>query len=213
MIPSQAPQPRPLPELGELDVIVIGGSAGAFQVLSRLMPSLPDTLPVVIVVHLPSGRPSPLASVLGVSSGRQTAEALDKAPLIPGLIHFAPPDYHLLLEADKSFALSVDPPVHFSRPSIDVLFESAAQAFGNRVMGVVLTGANEDGAQGLKAIHEAGGFCVVQRPDTAEAESMPLAAIDSASPDRVLSIEEMELLFQQLAVTPVRRREPGGSNA
>jgi two-component system chemotaxis response regulator CheB len=213
MIPTPTRQPRPLPDLREIDVIVIGGSAGSFQVLNRLLPSLPRSVPAVVVVHVPPGRVSPLAEVLGASSGRSTVEAMDKAPLNPGVIHFAPPDYHLLLEADKSFALSVDPPVHFSRPAIDVLFESAVDAFGARVLGVVLTGANEDGAAGLKAIHEAGGYCIVQRPDTAEAPSMPLAAIHMAAPDRVLSIEEMVALFQQLEVPLARGGDPGGSHA
>lgn len=207
------PQPRPLPDLRELDVIVIGGSAGSFQVLTQLMPSLPTAVPVVVVVHLPADRDTPLAEVLGESTGRPTLEAMDKAPLTPGVIHFAPPGYHLLLESEKTFALSVDPPVHFSRPSIDVLFESAAEAFGERVLGVVLTGANEDGAQGLWAIRGAGGFCIVQRPDTAEAPFMPKAAIQAATPDRILSIGEMEAFFQQLAVGPAQGTGAGGTHA
>lgn len=210
MNPIMPTRVRPLPVPADLDVIVIGGSAGAFQALTTLLPALPRHVPVVIVVHVPADRPSPIAEVLGATCDRQTAEAMDKAPLIPGVIHFAPPGYHLLLESDKSFALSVDPPVHFSRPAIDVLFESAVDAFGGRVLGAILTGANEDGAAGLKAVHEAGGFCIVQRPETAEATAMPEAAIAATTPDRILTIEEMVTLFQQLAVPGTPRMSSSG---
>lgn len=207
MTPAPFTLPRRLPSLADLEVIVIGASAGAFHALTKLLPALPEALPVVVVVHIPADRPSALAEVLGASSARETAEVEDKTPLVPGTIHFAPPGYHLLLESDGTFALSVDPPVHFSRPSVDVLFESAADAFGARVMGVVLTGANEDGAQGLKAIRDAGGYCLVQRPDTAEAPTMPEAAIQAAAPDQILTLDEMVTLFERLGRSAVSRDE------
>lgn len=190
----EASSRRP-PALSDLSAVVIGASAGAFQALAKVLPTIPSSLPVVVVVHVPADRPSALAQVLASATGRQTLEAEDKMPMQPGVIHFAPPGYHLLLESDGTFALSVDAPVHFSRPSVDVLFESAAEAFGRRLLGVILTGANDDGAQGLRAIHQAGGYSVVQRPDTAEASAMPSAAIRAEPPDWVLTLEEMVDLF------------------
>ena len=128
--------------------IAIGASAGALDALSIILPTLPPEfpIPVLVVVHLPADKESLLASLLNAKCQIEVREATDKEPIKCGTIYFAPPDYHLLVEAEQSLSLSADEPVNFSRPSIDVLFESAADAYGSHLVGVILTGANNDGA-------------------------------------------------------------------
>ncbi len=172
----------PLPALpSPIEAIVIGASAGAIDALGELLPLLPSTAPwpVVIVVHLPPNRPSLLASLFARKCELTVREAEDKLPATPG-IWFAPPDYHLLVESERTFALSIDPPMNHSRPSVDVLFETAADAYGAGLVAIVLTGANSDGANGAKAVREAGGFVIVQDPKTAPSTMMPEHAIARA---------------------------------
>jgi two-component system chemotaxis response regulator CheB len=181
-------------------LVAIGASAGAVEalgvVLCGLVPSF--GVPVVIVVHIPATTPSLLPSLFSDKCRIRALEAEDKQPLAPGLAYFAPPDYHLLVESAGVLSLSLDGPVNYSRPSIDVLFESAAAAFGESVLGVLLTGANGDGARGLHAIHLAGGYTVVQDPETALARAMPEAALKLFAPDRVLDLEGIAQLLSQL---------------
>jgi len=160
-------------------VVVMGASAGALETLSLILPDLAAafTLPIVIVVHLPPQRDSMLAELLAVKCRVKVVEAEDKEALKPGTVYIAPPDYHVLMETDMSISLSIEEEVLFSRPSINVLFESAADALGDAVIGVVLSGANEDGAQGLQAIAESGGTVIVQAPETASSSTMPRAAL------------------------------------
>lgn len=171
--------------------VVLGASAGAIQALLHVLPALPADypLPVLIVVHIPSGRRSELTTLFASKCRLAVVEGEDKAPILPGTIVFAPPDYHMLVETDGTIALSRDEPVFFSRPSIDVLFESAADAYGSALVGVVLTGANEDGAQGLRAVAEAGGLAYVQDPATAYARAMPEAALGACPRARRLSLD------------------------
>ena len=161
-------------------VIVIGGSAGGLEALLAILSTLPatHTTPIVVVLHLAPNAPSLLPALLERATSLRVIEIEDKQPLIPRTIHVAPANYHVLLERDATLALSVDRPVNFSRPSIDVSFESAAQAFGPAVIGILLSGANDDGAQGLWQIAEAGGLAVVQDPVTARQPAMPRAAIE-----------------------------------
>jgi two-component system chemotaxis response regulator CheB len=163
--------------------VVIGASAGAIQALSAILPALPADypLPILIVVHIPADRSNILAPLFQAKCQIPSHEAEDKEPILPGAIYFAPPDYHMLVEAEGTISLSADEPVLHSRPSIDVLFESAAYAFGPALIGIILTGANEDGAQGLKAIEEAGGIALVEDPSTAYADAMPRAALKACS--------------------------------
>jgi len=179
--------PRPI------DAVVLGGSAGALDALAVLVAALPAdcALSVAIVVHLPATRPSRLAAVLAARCVLPVREIEDKDPVVPGVVHVAPPDYHALIERDRTFALSSDDPVHFSRPAIDVLFESAVEAYGERLAGVVLSGANADGARGLAAIERAGGVCLVQDPDTAPVRDMPVAALAAARGARALPVGEI----------------------
>lgn len=166
--------------------IVIGGSAGAVQALLRLLPALPADypLPVAIVIHVPPDRENALVPLFQSKCQVEVKEAEDKEPMRPGVVYFAPSDYHLLIEADGALSLSADELVNLSRPSIDVLFDSAADAFGPALTAVVLTGANHDGAAGLKSVVDAGGVAVVEDPDGAYATAMPTAAL-AACPDAI----------------------------
>jgi two-component system chemotaxis response regulator CheB len=189
---------RPLPR--SLGLAVIGASAGAVEALSVVLPALSSSypLPIVIVVHLPATTPSLLPALFTEKCAIGATEAQDKQPLLPGLAYFAPPDYHLLVEPSRVLSLNADEPVHFSRPSIDVLFESAAASLGPEVLGILLTGANSDGASGLRAIQRAGGYAVVQDPATAQSSAMPEAALRLFRPDRVLALPQIADLLAEL---------------
>ena len=168
--------------------IVIGGSSGALDALGVILPALPRGLhvPLAIVLHVPPSKPNGLVDLFRATLALSVKEAEDKEPLAPGTVYFACPSYHLLVERGGYFSLSVDDPVHFSRPSIDVLFESAAEAYGQALAGVLLSGANEDGAHGLHRILASGGTTVVQDPGTALARQMPDSALRDGSPHHVL---------------------------
>lgn len=186
---------------GRIDAVVIGASAGGVEALTALLPTLPAGLRAsfFIVLHLPRERPSVLVEIFEPRCGLRVEEADDKTPVQPGTIYFAPPDYHLLLDKGPQLALSADEPVHFSRPSVDVLFESAADVYRERLLGIILTGANEDGAAGLAAVHRAGGLTVVQDPQTAQASLMVVSALKRTAPDFVLSLEQIAALLGTLA--------------
>lgn len=190
---------------GPIEAIVIGGSAGAVGALKAILPGAPGDLPVLVVVHVPANRTNHLVEALQPGVERTLKVAEDKEALAPGTIYFAPAGYHLLVEVDRSCALSVDEPVHHSRPSIDVLFESAAEVFRERLLGMVLTGASADGAAGLAAIGRAGGVTAVQEPGTAEVATMPEAAIATRAPDHVLGPEELRELLRSVGATNGRR--------
>jgi two-component system chemotaxis response regulator CheB len=168
--------------MADVDVIVIGGSAGSLEALIALVPALPGDLaiPIAVALHLAPDQPSLVPELLARVTALDVHEAEDKEPLRGATILIAPPGYHLMLAAGRTVTLSVDEPVNFSRPSIDVLFESAVDAFGGAVAGVILSGANDDGAAGLARIHAAGGVAVVQDPLTAPYGFMPDAALQRA---------------------------------
>lgn len=170
----------------------MGASAGAVEALSAVLPGLPADFPVplLVVVHQPNDKASLLVELFSAKCRLRVGEAEDKEPMERG-VYFAPPGYHLLLEKDKTLALSCDEPVLYSRPSIDVLFESAADALGPKVLGVILTGANSDGAEGLSAIHKAGGCALVQSPETAQVPAMPAAALEACPQARALTLEQI----------------------
>lgn len=176
------------------DAVVIGASAGGVETLLQLLPALDprSRAAFMIVLHLPRQRPSLLTEVFAPRCALPVVEAEDKAPIERGTVYFAPPDYHLLLDPGPSLALSVDDPVLYSRPSIDVLFQSAADLYGERVLGIVLTGASEDGARGLAAIAGAGGGTIVQNPTEAAAPTLPRAALRLVPTARVLGVNEIE---------------------
>jgi len=183
---------------GRVDAVAIGASAGGIQALSVLLPALPSSLraAVFIVLHLPRDKPSILAKIFKPKCALPVFEAEDKQPVIPGNIYFAPADYHLLIDQGPQLALSADEPVHHSRPSIDVLFESAADVYKDRLLGIILTGANEDGATGLAAVKDAGGITVVQEPETAQAPQMVRSALALRPADWVLPLDKIAALLQ-----------------
>ena len=182
------------------EAIVIGASAGALEALSNLLPALPSDfrLPILVVVHLPADKTSVFAELIRARCRIGVREAEDKEPIEPGVAYFAPPDYHLLVEQDKRLSLSDDEPVLFSRPSIDVLFESAADAYGDGLIGVVLTGANSDGANGLKAVVEAGGVAVVQSLAAPMRPRCREAAIAACPDARVLPVNEIAAYLREV---------------
>lgn len=183
-----------------VDMVAIGASAGGVQALLRILQGLPArfTLPIVAVLHVPDDRPSGLVALFGSRMQMRVCEAADKTALRPGTLYFAPPGYHLLMERDYSCSLSCEAPHHYSRPSIDLLFESAALACRSRLAALLLTGANADGAAGLAAVGEAGGLTVVQDPAEAQARAMPDAALALRRPDHVFSLYAIHNLLCEL---------------
>lgn len=165
----------------EACAVVIGASAGGIEALKVILPSLPTgfALPVFVVIHVSPDRDSLLADIFKSHCCINVKDAEDKELIEGGNIYFAPSNYHLLVETNGKLSLSTDNPVMYSRPSINVLFEAAADAYHSQLIGIVLTGANSDGATGLKAICDAGGAAIVQDPDEAIAAPMPLAALNA----------------------------------
>jgi two-component system chemotaxis response regulator CheB len=189
---------------GPVEAVVIGASAGALEALSAILPKLPATftLSVLVVVHIPPDRQSVLAELFRAKCRLPVQEAEDKEPIVAGTIYFAPPDYHLLIETNKCLALSSDEPELFSRPSIDVLFETAADAYGPGLIAIILTGANHDGAKGLRAVIDAGGTALVQVPEGAFAAAMPEAAIGLCPEAHVMSLDQIAAFLQEVRERP-----------
>jgi two-component system chemotaxis response regulator CheB len=189
-----------------MELVVVGSSAGGLEALRILLSGLPGGAftPVVIAQHQsPTTTGESFAELLQKRCALDVRVANDKDELVPGAVLVGPPDYHILIEPG-SVALSIDERVMFSRPSVDVLFESAANTYGTRVVGVVLTGANEDGAQGLAAIRRRGGIAVVQEPATAKVATMPARAVEVARPHQVLPLEEIAPFLVRISGSGVR---------
>lgn len=174
-------------------VVVIGASAGGLNALISLFSLVPGDFPypILIVQHTSPYQESLLPEILGKRTKLKVFEAEDKMEILPGNIYTAPPNYHLLSETPNTLALSSDDKVNYSRPSIDVLFESAALVYGKNATGIILSGANSDGAEGLLRIKEAGGITIAQDPKTAEFPMMPQSAIDTGAIDYIFTIEEI----------------------
>jgi len=188
---------------GAHDLVVIGASWGGLDALRLLLRTLPGDLDATLAIaqhRAPESHPTAFRDLLGAVTVLRVSDAHDKEPLRRGSVFLAPPDYHLLVEGEH-FALSTEAHVSFSRPSIDVLFESAAEAARERCVGVVLTGANHDGAQGLARVHELGGVAIVQDPATAERHEMPRAAVTAVPSAHVLPLEEIAELLVVLCGT------------
>lgn len=181
------------------ELVVVGASWGGMRAIGVLLSGLPTGFGAAVAIAQHRGVTSTggLAHVLERTSGLPVKDADDKEPLRPGCVYLAPADYHLLVEPG-AFALSIDEHVQFSRPSIDVLFESAADAYGRRAVGVLLTGSNDDGAHGLRAIQRRGGLTIAQDPATAEAPAMPAAAISVGAADKVLPLTAIAPLLVEL---------------
>lgn len=183
-------------------MIAIGTSWGGLDAISRLLQGLHDDIhqPIVVAQHRAAeSEPGALERLLQHHTRRIVSDPDDKTPLEPDRVYLAPPDYHVLVE-DGHLALSTDPPVQFARPSIDVLFDSVADAYGSRAVGIVLTGANADGADGLARIKARGGVAVVQDPATSQRRTMPDAAIAATVADAVLPLDEIPAFLYGLCV-------------
>lgn len=193
------------------EAVVIGTSWGGMAALPRVFAPLPPDLPVPVVVvqHLHPRQEGYYLEHFNRICPLPVKEAENMAPIRPGVISFAPANYHLLIEDDRTFLLSVDERVHHSRPSIDVLFESAVDVYGAGLIGVILTGANEDGAAGLARLKERGGITIVQDPATAEAPEMPRSAIQRVAVDYVLPLEEIGAQIKKLVGPGSGKRDKG----
>lgn len=175
------------------ELVVIGASAGGMDALKKIISQLDEefNLPVIVVQHVAPHSDNYLVTYLDSFTSLHVVEASEKQRVTPGFVYFAPPNYHLLLEENKTFTLTVENKVNFSRPSIDVLFETAAIACREKLIGVLLTGASNDGADGIRFIHSAQGLTIVQDPETAYVPIMPKAAIDTSPVDHILPLEEI----------------------
>lgn len=173
--------------------IVMGVSAGGLHALQQILPHLPAdfSLPVMVVQHRAAVGHGFLVDYLNGKCAIAVKEASINEPLHAGCVYLAPADYHLLVENAETLALSIDPPVHYARPAIDVLFESAADIFRENLIAVVLTGANSDGSHGAMRVKELGGVVIVQDPATAEVATMPAATLRAVSVDHILPLEEI----------------------
>jgi two-component system chemotaxis response regulator CheB len=181
------------------EAIVIGISSGGPNALRSIFSALPAdfSIPIIIVQHIGSRSDSQWIQILNVKSNLPVKEADEKESIEKRHVYIAPPNYHLMIESDKTFSLTIDERVNFARPSIDVLFESAAEACSSELIGVILTGSSADGAAGLKKIKDYGGLTIVQDPETAESAFMPASAIAIIQPDFILPLENIvELLIK-----------------
>ncbi|GAB3323276.1 chemotaxis protein CheB [Larkinella ripae] len=180
--------------------VIIGGSAGSIEVLLQLLPALPSALSfaLIIVLHRKNSVDSSLANLLSLKTALPIKEVEDKDPVLTGTIYLAPPDYHLLIEKEEVFSLDDSEKVNYSRPSLDVTFESAADVYGPELVGVLLSGANSDGTAGLNAVKKAGGIIVAQQPESAQSGFMPQQAILHTPIDRVLDVEELSAFLRSL---------------
>ena len=187
-------------ELPCIEAIVIGASAGGVEALFTLLGPLRKgfVLPIIVVLHLPEAGRSQLAEVFARRVSLPVLEARDKTRVEAGTLYFAGPGYHLSVEQDRSFSLSLEDRVHYSRPAIDYLFESAADAYGPALAAVLLTGANRDGARGLAQVKQRGGLTIVQDPAEAQVATMPLAALDIVAPDHILPLRGIGRLLVEL---------------
>jgi len=182
------------------EVIVIGCSMGGFSALETLLKELPAEfpLPIITVQHISSDSDNYLVKYLNEKCDIIVKEVEEKENLQPGTVYFPPPDFHVLIEEDKTFTLSVEDKVNFSRPSIDVLFETAAFCCKEKTIGIILTGGNGDGTEGLKLIKSKGGLTIVQDPNEAEVDIMPKIAISNVNPDYILKLKEISGLLINL---------------
>lgn len=184
------------------ECIVIGVSSGGFRALSALLPKLPThcRVAVLIVQHTKADAGDFLARHLDNICAIRVKQAEEKEAIATGTVYLAPPGYHLLVERDKTLSLSVDEPVHFARPSIDVLFESAAPVYRDRLIGIILTGAGTDGCIGMKAVKENGGLTIVQDPKTADVSFLPRSVLQQVSVDYILPLDAIGGFLARMAV-------------
>jgi len=178
----------------QYEAIVIGVSAGGLAALSAILQGLPADfpLPLIVIQHRSKDQRTLLEEVMQAKCSIRVKQADEKEKIEDGVVYFAPADYHLLIEKDRSFSLNCEEPVNFSRPSIDLLFETASEVYMNKLIGIILTGASSDGAAGIRAIKERGGLTIAQDPEHALFPAMPQAAIDTGSIHTILTTGEIK---------------------
>lgn len=189
----------------QFKAVVIGVSTGGVAALKQLLGALPTgfPLPVLIVTHITPDSDDGLALLLDTQCAIRVKEADEQEGVTPGTAYLAPANYHLLVERGGKLALSIDPAVNFARPSVDVLFESAAEAYGAALIGIILTGAGNDGSRGLLKIKNRGGVAIIQDPADAEMDSMPKSALQLLQADHVVPLKEIpDLLMRLTGDTP-----------
>ena len=187
--------------------IVIGTSAGGLDALGEILPSINPEIPaaILIVQHISASSDSFIVTYFNRLCSLSVLEGGDKMKIKPGEVYFAPPDYHLMVEEDQTLSLSNEDKVNYSRPSIDVLFETASWVYREKLIGIVLTGANWDGAAGLETISHHGGLTIVQNPASAAVSRMPEAAIERKKPDHILNLNEIGPFINRLfGLTPIQ---------
>ena len=187
--------------MNKFEAIIIGGSAGSFQVIADILSSLPKTfnLPIILCFHRLRNERHGFVEALSPRSVLPIVEPLDKTPIIGGTVYLAPANYHLYIEKDKHFALSIEEPENNSRPSIDLAFYSAAKTYQSSLIGIILSGANRDGARGVKSVKENGGFVIVQDPSETEVNIMPKTAIANAFVDKIIKKAEIVSFLSEIA--------------
>ena len=192
-------------QLNTYQIVVIGGSAGSLDVVLKIIAALPINMQstVLVILHRKNTSDSPLVNIFASRTKLPVKEVEDKEALLPGTIYLAPPDYHLLIEDAQNFSLDCSEKIHYSRPSIDVTFESAGETFGAQCAGVLLSGANADGAQGLKAIRQQGGFTIAQDPSTAEVGFMPQQAILIDAAASIITTDNLPSFISNLVITKI----------
>lgn len=185
-----------------IEMIVIGTSAGGVDMLQKLAPAFRKSgkVKAAVVIHMSPSGPNLIPSLMAENCEFKVKEAEPGEPMEADTIYIAPPDYHLCLEPNNTISLSTEEAVNFSRPSIDVLFDSAAYSFGEKAVGILLTGSNNDGAEGLKKIKSQGGIAVVQKPSDAEWGVMPASAIEIMKPDYILTTEEIIKFISEISL-------------
>lgn len=181
-------------------MVAIGGSAGSLDIILKIIASLPvnSNSSFVIVVHRKNSGESLLENLISARTSMNTKEVEDKEPILPNTIYIAPSDFHLLIENEQTFSLDNSEKINFSRPSIDVTFESMAEIFGAGCIGILLSGANADGSEGLKSIKNAGGLSIAQDPLSAQVSFMPQEAINQKAVSKIADGEKLPLLIAQL---------------
>ena len=184
----------------QYEAIVIGVSAGGMNAIKTLCTLLPKgfRIPIVILQHVSPRSDSEWVKLLNNKSHLNIKEADEKEKIGSATVYIAPPNYHLLIEEDKTFSFTIDERINFARPSIDVLFETAAEIYKNKLIGIVLTGSNSDGTNGIKRIAECGGLTIIQNPETAESPFMPASALGAIKPDHVLNMEDIIKLLTKI---------------
>lgn len=186
--------------MNDFKAVMIGGSAGSFQVVTKLLANLPADfhLPIFMCLHRLKHVRSGFVEALSIKSKLPVVEPFDKEVIRPGRVYLAPANYHMYIEADKRFSLSTEEPVNHSRPSIDLSFITSAYAYKSKIIGIILSGANKDGAKGLKAIKDNGGIAIVQDPNEAQVETMPVSSMALTEVDHIMTCDQIIAFLKKL---------------